>query len=234
MELHHTQFAPFTTVKHSVSRYNAAVTQLVHIHPDNPERRRVRQVVAALREGGLIVYPTDSCYAFGCVMGNWSALRKISRIRQTDRDHNFTLMCRDLSEIATHARGENWCYRLLKAHTPGPYTFILKATRDVPRRLRNSRKKTIGIRVPDHPVPQALLTELAEPILSSTLLLPGDDTPQTDPDDILQRLAGDVDIVIDGGNCGIVPTTVVDLTEAPPSVIRHGKGAWGDINISAD
>ena len=232
--MHNTQFASLTKVKSFVSRYNAAVTQLVKIHPDNPERRRVGQVTEALREGALVVYPTDSCYAFGCAMGNWQALRKISRIRQTDRDHNFTLICRDLSEIATHARVENWCYRLLKARTPGPYTFILKATRDVPRRLRNPRKKTIGIRVPDHPVPQALLTELAEPIMSSTLLLPGDDTPQTDPDEILRRLSGDVDIVIDGGNCGIVPTTVVDLTNASPSVIRHGKGAWDDVNSSPE
>ena len=232
--MHDTQFASLTTVKSFVSRYNAAVTQLVKIHPDNPERRLVRQVAEALREGALVVYPTDSCYAFGCVMGNWQALRKISRIRQTDRDHNFTLICRDLSEIATHARVENWCYRLLKAHTPGPYTFILKATRDVPRRLRNPRKKTVGIRVPDHPVPQALLTELAEPIMSSTLLLPGDETPQTDPDEILRRLSGDVDIVINGGNCGIVPTTVVDLTNASPSVSRHGKGAWDDANSSTE
>lgn len=200
------------------------MTQRFHIHPDNPQHRLVVQAVAILRGGGLIAYPTDSCYAFGCQMGARDAVGRIERIRHTDKHHNFTLVCRDLSEIATYARVEDWAYRLLRAHTPGPYTFVLAATRDVPRRLQNPRRRTIGLRVPDHPVPRAILQELGEPLISSTLLLPGDDVPVTDPDDIYDRLHGQVDLVIDSGNCGVEPTSVIDLTTGYPRVLRQGRG----------
>lgn len=194
------------------------------MHPVNPQRRLVTQTAAILRDDGLIVYPTDSCYAFGCRIGARTPVERIERIRQTGKDHNFTLACRDLAEIATYARVEDWAYRLLRAHTPGPYTFILAATREVPRRLQNPKRRTIGIRVPEHPVPQAILAELGEPIMSSTLLLPGDDLPVTDPDEIAARLHGQVELVIDGGNCGVEPTTVVDFTAGYPVVLRQGRG----------
>ncbi len=205
--------------------YNAAMTQRFDIHPVNPQQRLVIQAVGILRQGGLIVYPTDSCYAFGCQMGAKDAVERIEKIRRTDRRHNFTLVCRDLSEIASYARVENWAYRLLRAHTPGPYTFILPATRDVPRRLQNPKRRTIGIRVPDHPVPRAILTELGEPIMSSTLLLPGDPAPITDPDEICARLSGRVELVIAAGSCGVEPTSVIDLTGGYPLVVRAGRGA---------
>ncbi|GMW05755.1 MAG: threonylcarbamoyl-AMP synthase [Nevskiales bacterium] len=180
-----------------------------------------------LRQGGLIVYPTDSCYAFGCQMGARDAVVRIERIRHTDRHHNFTLVCRDLAEIASYARVENWVYRLLRAHTPGPYTFILPATREVPRRLQNPKRRTIGIRVPDHPVPRAILTELGEPIMSSTLLLPDEPAPITDPDEVCERLDGRVEMVIVAGSCGVEPTSVIDLTGAAPVVVRVGRGEVG-------
>ncbi len=204
------------------------MTELVEIHPVNPEPRRISRVVDAIRAGGLVVYPTDSCYAFGFHMGDKRPIQEIQRIRQTPRSHNFTLVCRDLAEIASYAKVDNWCYRALKAHTPGPFTFILVATREVPRRLQNPRRKTIGIRVPDHPVPQAILTALGEPLMSSTLLLPGDDLPMTDADEMQQRLQGDVDLIIDAGSCGIEPTTVVDLTGDYPVLLREGKGRVDD------
>jgi tRNA threonylcarbamoyl adenosine modification protein (Sua5/YciO/YrdC/YwlC family) len=204
------------------------MTELLKIHPVNPEPRLVSRVVDELRAGKLVVYPTDSCYAFGFHMGDKNPIREIQRIRQTARSHNFTLICRDLAEISTYAKVENWCYRLLKAHTPGPYTFILSATRDVPRRLQNPRSKTIGIRVPDHPVPQAILKELGEPFMSSTLMLPGDDLPMTDADEMEQRLRGDVDLIINAGSCGVEPTTVVDLTRGYPMLLREGKGKADD------
>ena len=200
------------------------MTQCLNVHPVNPQRRLLLQAVAILREGGLIVYPTDSCYAFGCQMGARAAVERIERIRQTNKKHNFTLVCRDLAEIATYAKVEDWAYRLLRSHTPGPYTFILDATREVPRRLQHTQRRTIGIRVPDHAVPRVILEELAEPIMSSTLLLPGDDVPMTDAAEIYQRLHGQVDLVIDGGNCGIEPTTVIDFTAGYPVVVRQGRG----------
>jgi tRNA threonylcarbamoyl adenosine modification protein (Sua5/YciO/YrdC/YwlC family) len=200
------------------------MTQHFDIHSQNPQLRLVKQAVYQLREGALAVYPTDSCYALGCTLGNRQAAREIMRIRQTDKGHNFTLVCRDLAEIATYARIENRTYRLLKAHTPGPYTFILRATADVPRRLQNPKRKTIGIRVPDHPVASAILEELGEPIMSSTLLLPDADLPMNDPDEIYERLDGEVDIIIASGGCGVVPTTVVDLIGEYPEVLRQGKG----------
>jgi tRNA threonylcarbamoyl adenosine modification protein (Sua5/YciO/YrdC/YwlC family) len=204
------------------------MTQVLTIHPDNPEPRKVRQVVEVIREGGLVVYPTDSCYALGCHMGDRKALKEIQRIRQTDRHHNFTLVCADLSEIAIYAKVDNWAYRLVKSHTPGPYTFILPATRDVPKRLQNPRRKTIGIRIPEHTVPLAILSALGEPIMSSTLSLPGDDAPLTDPNEMLDRLGNDVDLIIDSGNCGFEPTTVVDMTGDFPVLVRAGRGRSSD------
>jgi len=204
------------------------MAQRFEIHPDNPQQRLVAQAVYRLRQGALAIYPTDSCYAIGCALDNPNAVRDIARIRQTDKGHNFTLLCRDLAEIATYARVENWSYRLLKAHTPGPYTFILPATRDVPRRVQNPRHKTIGIRVPDHPVTSAMLAELGEPLMSSTLLLPGSDLPLNDPDEIYAQLGREVDVIIDSGSCGVEPSTVVDLTGDYPVLIRRGKGDPAD------
>lgn len=212
----------------SGARYNNVVAQRFVIHPENPQPRLISQAVYRLRDGALAVYPTDSCYAIGCTLDHPTAAQDIARIRRTGKGHNFTLLCRDLSEIATYARVENWSYRLLKAHTPGPYTFILRATRDVPRRVQNPKRKTIGIRVPDHPVASALLAELGEPLMSSTLLLPGADLALNDPDEIYERLQRDVDIIIDGGSCGVEPTTVVDLTGDYPGLIRRGKGDPAD------
>jgi tRNA threonylcarbamoyl adenosine modification protein (Sua5/YciO/YrdC/YwlC family) len=200
------------------------MSELLELHPRNPELRLVRQAVDCVRAGGVIVYPTDSCYALGCALGNKSAMERVGRIRQVDKHHHFTLVCRDLSEIARYALVENWQYRLLRACTPGPYTFILAATREVPRRLQNPKHRTIGIRVPGHPVPQLLLKELGEPLMSSTLLLPGDPYPLTDAHEIHGRLEHAVDIVLDGGNCGLEPTTVVDLAGPSPVVLRIGKG----------
>ena len=204
------------------------MAQRFEIHPENPQSRLVSQAAYRIREGALAVYPTDSCYAIGCTLAHPHVTRDIERIRKTGKDHNFTLLCRDLSEIATYARVENWSYRLLKAHTPGPYTFILQATRDVPRRVQNPKRKTIGIRVPDHAVTGALLQELGAPLMSSTLLLPGSDLPLNDPDEIYAALASDVDVIIDSGSCGVEPTTVVDLTGEYPELIREGKGDPSD------
>jgi len=200
------------------------MSQLFELHPRNPQLRLIRRAVEILREGGLIVYPTDSCYALGCHIGDKAAMERIQRIRRTDKAHHFTLVCRDLSEIARYARVENWQYRLLKAHTPGPYTFILEATREVPRRLMNPKRRTIGLRVPEHPVVQLLLAELGEPIMSSTLLLPGDESPLTDAREIRERLQHDVDAVLDAGSCGIEPTTVVDLAGDGVFLVRQGRG----------
>jgi tRNA threonylcarbamoyl adenosine modification protein (Sua5/YciO/YrdC/YwlC family) len=196
----------------------------LEIHPKNPQPRLIRQAVQIIRDGGLVVYPTDSCYAFGCHIGDKDAVEKIARIRQTDKHHHFTLVCRDLSEIAKYARVNNQQYRMLKAYTPGPYTFILPASRETPKRLQNPKRQTIGLRVPDHPVPQLILEVLGEPIMSSTLLLPGDDLPMTNAQEIRDRLAHDVQAVIDGGNCGIEPTTVIDMAGDSPIVARLGKG----------
>jgi tRNA threonylcarbamoyl adenosine modification protein (Sua5/YciO/YrdC/YwlC family) len=200
------------------------MSQLFELHPRNPQQRLIRQAVAIVRAGGLIVYPTDSCYALGCHIGDKDALERIRRIRNADRHHHFTLVCRDLSEIARYARVDNAQYRFLRAHTPGPFTFLLAATRETPRRLQNPRRRTIGIRVPDHPVPQLLLAELGEPLMSSTLLLPGDPQPLTNAHEIRDRLQHEVEVVLDGGDCGIVPTTVIDLAVDPPAVVRSGKG----------
>lgn len=199
-------------------------SRLLEIHPRDPQPRLIRSAVAIIRAGGIVVYPTDSCYALGCHIGDKAAMERISRIRQTDKHHHFTLVCRDLSEIARYARVSNRLYRTLKAFTPGPYTFILPATRETPKRLQNPKRRTIGIRVPDHPVPRMLLAELGEPLMSSTLLLPGDSDPLTDAHEIQERLYHHVDAVIDGGNCGLEPTSVIDLEGPAPMIVRHGKG----------
>lgn len=196
----------------------------LEVHEKNPQARLIRQAVEIIREGGVVVYPTDSCYALGCHLGDKDAVQRIARIRQTDKHHHFTLVCRDLSEIATYARVNNQQYRWLRAYTPGPYTFILLATRETPKRLQHEKRRTIGIRVPDHPVPLALLSDLNEPLMSSTLLLPGDEQPLVDGREIYDRLQNVVDAVLDSGNCGIEPTTVVDLEGEAPVVLRRGKG----------
>jgi tRNA threonylcarbamoyl adenosine modification protein (Sua5/YciO/YrdC/YwlC family) len=196
----------------------------LQLHPVSPQRRYVRQAVEMLRGGGVIVYPTDSCYALGCHIGDKTALQRIRDIRQTDRNHHFTLVCRDLADVGKYALVENWQYRLLRAHTPGPYTFLLKASRETPRRLKHERRGTIGLRVPDHPVTAMLLSELGEPVMSSTLLLPGEDLPRTDAREIYEKLERSVDLVLDGGNCGLTPTSVIDLSGDRAIVIRAGRG----------
>ncbi|HEX2667279.1 MAG TPA: L-threonylcarbamoyladenylate synthase [Gammaproteobacteria bacterium] len=200
------------------------MSQYFSLHPVNPQLRLIRRAVEILRAGGVVVYPTDSCYALGCHLGDKDAMERIRRIRQADKDHNFTLVCRDLSEIATYAKVDNPTFRLLKAYTPGPYTFILEATREVPRRLQHPKRKTIGIRVPDHPVPRALLEELGEPVMSSTLIMPGEDMPLTDPEEMRARLEHQVDLILDAGPCGSDATTVVDLSGETPRVLRAGRG----------
>jgi len=200
------------------------MSQYFAIHPDNPQPRLIRQAVDIIRDGGVAVVPTDSTYAIVCHLDDKAAVERIQRIRQLEKDHNFTLLCRDLSELATYARVDNTAYRLLKAHTPGPYTFLLRATADVPRRLQHPKRKTIGIRVPDHAVLKALLVEHGQPLMSSSLILPGMEFPETDADEIRERLEHQVDLVISGGRGGVEPTTVVDLTDPAPTVIRHGRG----------
>jgi tRNA threonylcarbamoyl adenosine modification protein (Sua5/YciO/YrdC/YwlC family) len=200
------------------------VAEYLEIHPKNPQQRLIRQAVEIVRGGGVIAYPTDSCYALGCHVGDRDALERIRRIRQADRHHHFTLVCRDLAEISRYAQVDTWQFRLLKSYTPGPFTFLLAATRETPKRLQHPKRRTIGIRVPDHPVPHLLLAELGEPLMSSTLLLPGDETPLTDGEQIRDRLGSVVDAILDGGHCGIEPTTVVDLAVSPPVILRQGKG----------
>ena len=200
------------------------MSQYFQIHPVNPQARLIRQAVEILRADGLVVYPTDSSYALGCHVGDKRGMERICRIRALDKKHNFTLVCRDLSEIAIYAKVDNSAYRLLKSLTPGPYTFILGATHEVPRRLQNPKRKTIGIRVPDHPIAQALLADLGEPLMSSTLILPGKDMPETEAAEIRERLEGEVDLVIDGGHCGFESTTVIDMSEGVPRVLRQGCG----------
>ena len=184
----------------------------------------VRQAADVLRRGGVIVYPTDSCYALGCHIGDKAAMQRISDIRQVDRNHHFTLVCRDLAEVGKYALVENWQYRLLRAFTPGPYTFLLKASNETPRRLKHERRGTIGLRVPDHPVTAMMLEELAEPVMSSTLMLPGDQWPLTDAKEIYESLERNVDMVLDGGNCGLTPTSVIDLSGERAIVVREGRG----------
>lgn len=200
------------------------MSQFFQIHPENPQARLVRQAVDIIEQGGVIVYPTDSGYALGCQLGNKQALERIRRIRQLDAGHNFTLVCRDLSELGTYAKVDNNAYRLVKAHTPGPYTFILPATREVPKRLMHPKKKTIGLRVPDNRIALDLLECLNEPLLSVTLILPGEDMPMTDPWDIRDSLQHALDLVIDGGFCGMEATTIIEWVDEIPNVLRQGAG----------
>jgi tRNA threonylcarbamoyl adenosine modification protein (Sua5/YciO/YrdC/YwlC family) len=200
------------------------MAQFFQIHPENPQQRLIRQAVDVVRSGGIIVYPTDSGYALGCDMSNKKAKDRIRQIRRVDNSHVFTLVCRDLSEISTYAKINNTYYRLLKSLTPGPYTFIFKATKEVPRMLQNPKRKTIGIRIPDNRIALALLEELDAPLSSSTLIMPGEEIQLTDPYEMRQLLEHQVDLVIDGGYCGIDPTTVVNLEEDTPHVLRVGLG----------
>jgi tRNA threonylcarbamoyl adenosine modification protein (Sua5/YciO/YrdC/YwlC family) len=208
------------------------VSQFFAIHPETPQARLIQQAVSIIQGGGVIVYPTDSAYALGCQLGDKKAMERIRRIRSLQENHNFTLVCRDLSELGTYAHVDNTTYRLLRHATPGPYTFVLEATREVPRRLIQPKRKTIGLRVPDHPIPQALLHALNEPLMSATLIMPGDDYPMTDPYDIRDSLEHEVDLVIDGGFCGLEATSVVDLTGPTPVVLRAGVGDVSDFEIA--
>jgi tRNA threonylcarbamoyl adenosine modification protein (Sua5/YciO/YrdC/YwlC family) len=207
------------------------MAQLFSIHPDNPQPRLIKRAADIVRAGGVIVYPTDSCYALGCHLGDKAAMERMRAIRQVDARHHFALVCRDLAEIATYARVDNRQFRLLKAATPGSYTFILRATREVPKRLQHPSRRTIGLRIPDHRVVRALLTELGEPLLSTTLLLPGDDAPLNDLEIMRARLEHQVDLILDGGSCGIKPTTVVDLTGEAPVITRVGKGSIASLGF---
>ncbi len=200
------------------------MSQFFQIHPENPQKRLIAQAASIMQEGGVIVYPTDSCYALGCHIGDKSAIDRIRTIRQVEARHDFTLVCRDLTEVGQYAKLDNQAFRLIKNASPGPFTFILPATAEVPKRLLNKKRKTIGIRIADNLIVQHLLGSLLEPIMSSTLHLPGDEYPLMDPYEMREILEHQVDLVIDGGYCGIEPTTVVNLTEIPALLIRQGKG----------
>ncbi len=202
------------------------MSQYFSVHPVNPQQRLIRQAVEMIKQGALIVYPTDSCYAFGCHIGDKEALDRIRRIRKVDEKHNFTLVCRDLSELSNYAYVDNTMYRLLRTYTPGPFTFILRASREVPRRMQVAKRKTIGLRIPDHPVALSLLAALGEPLMSSTVILPGDEIPMTDPEEMRERLGRQVDLIIDGGNCGFEPTTVVNMVDSSYDILRQGKGEF--------
>lgn len=204
------------------------MAQFFQIHPENPQTRLINQAADIVRKGGLIAYPTDSAYALGCHIGDKLALDRIRAIRDLDKHHNFTLMCRDLSELATYAKVTNQIYRMIKNHTPGSYTFILEATSEVPRRLMHPKRKTIGLRVPDNAIALELMHALGEPLMTSSLLLPGDEYPLTDPYDIRETLEHQLELVVDGGFCGMEPTTVIDLTDDVPKLVRQGKGDASD------
>jgi tRNA threonylcarbamoyl adenosine modification protein (Sua5/YciO/YrdC/YwlC family) len=201
------------------------LSRYFELHPVTPQVRLIRQAAEIVRAGGVIAYPTDSCYALGWHIGDKGALERVRRIRRADRHHHFTLVCSDLAEVGRFARLDTWQFRLLKACLPGPYTFLLKASRETPRRLQHEKRRTIGVRIPDHPVPQMLLRELGEPLMSSTLILPDAPDPLTSGREIQERLEQQIDAVLDGGDCGVVPTTVVDLSAVPPAVLREGRGA---------
>jgi tRNA threonylcarbamoyl adenosine modification protein (Sua5/YciO/YrdC/YwlC family) len=202
----------------------AVMSQYFYVHPDNPQVRLITQAVAIIRNGGVVVYPTDSGYALGCQLENKQALERICRIRQLNEKHNFTLLCRDLSELSLYARVDNSAFRLLKNNTPGAYTFIFKGTKEVPRRLMNAKKKTIGIRVPDNRIALALLDALGEPMMSTSLILPGNDTTESDPEAIRDSLEHAVDLIMDGGYLGEQPTTVIDFSDDEPVIARYGAG----------
>ena len=208
------------------------MTQRLVVHPTHPQARLIAQAGRVVRDGGVIVYPTDSCYALGCHIGDRDAAERMRRIRQVDDKHHFTLVCRDLTDIGAYAKLDNAQYRMLKAATPGAYTFILEASREVPRRLAHPKRRTIGLRVPDHAIARALLEELGEPLLSTTLLLPGYEDPLNDADEIADILARQVDLVIDGGACGLAPTSVIDLTDDVPRVVREGAGSLAALGLA--
>lgn len=208
------------------------MAQYFHMHPEQPQARLVRHAVEIIRDAGLIAFPTDSAYALGGLTGDAGLLERIRRIRDVDERHHFTIMCRDLSQIATYARVDNAQYRLLKSATPGSYTFVLEGTKELPRRVLHPKRKTIGLRVPDHPVVHALLEELGEPLLSSTLILPGQDLPLTEPEEIRDRLEHQVDLVIEAGSCGPEATTVVDLTSGSPVLVRRGRGSLAPFGLN--
>jgi len=205
------------------------VAEYLELHPIDPQARLIRRAAEVVRAGGLIAYPTDSCYALGWHLGDKHAQERVRRIRQADRHHHFTLVCATLAEVGRFARLDTWQFRILRACLPGPYTFLLRATRETPRRLQHARRRTIGVRIPAHRVSQLLLAELGEPLMSSTLLLAADEAPLTRGRDIEARLGHDIDAILDGGDCGIEPTTVVDLSVTPPVVVRSGKGPLGPI-----
>jgi tRNA threonylcarbamoyl adenosine modification protein (Sua5/YciO/YrdC/YwlC family) len=200
------------------------MSQFFYIHPDNPQVRLVRQACELIKQGEVVVYPTDSGYAIGCQMENKQAMEQICRIRDIDKDHNFTLVCRDMSELSVYARVNNTAFRQIKNNTPGPYTFILKATKEVPKRLQNPKRKTIGIRVPNNPIALAILEELGEPLMSTTLILPNEIVAESDPDEIREKLEKRVGLIIHGGFLGEHPTTVIDMSEGETTIIRHGSG----------
>ena len=200
------------------------MSQFFYVHPDNPQQRLMKQAAAIVHQGGVIVYPTDSGYALGCHIGDKKALERICQIRNIDKDHNFTLVCKDLSEIANYARVENSAYRLIKNNTPGTYTFIFKGTKEVPKRLLNPKRKTIGIRLPDNPITLDLLAQVQEPLMSTSLILPGKDMAEFDPEEIRDALEHQVDLIIHGGYLGEKPTTVIDFADGDPVVIREGEG----------
>jgi tRNA threonylcarbamoyl adenosine modification protein (Sua5/YciO/YrdC/YwlC family) len=200
------------------------MVDFLQVHPINPEMRLIKQAVGVLMDGGVIVYPTDSTYALGCHIGDKSALERIRRIRQLDSKHNFTLVCCDLSSLASYALVHNRAYRILKAYTPGPYTFILKATAEVPRRLMHPKRKTIGLRVPENAIAQAILALHGEPIMSTSLILPGEGEQLFDAYEMRLKIGKLVDLIIDGGACGLEPTTMVDLVDGVPQILRTGKG----------
>lgn len=204
------------------------MSQFFQIHPDNPQARLISQAVEIINKGGVIVYPTDCAYALGCHIGDKKAVDRIRQIRRLDDKHNFTLVCSDLSEVSTYAKVDNTTYRMLKAHTPGAYTFILNATSEVPRRLLHPKRRTIGLRLPEHNITLALLEALGEPMMSTSLIMPGDEFPMTDPYDIRATLEHQVDLIIDGGYCGMEATSVINLTDEIPEVVRVGMGDVSD------
>lgn len=207
------------------------MSQFFQIHPDNPQTRLIKRAAELIREGAVVVYPTDSAYALGCHLGDRKALDRIMQLRAVDKHHNFTLMCRDLSELGTYAKVDNSTFRLLKANTPGAYTFVLPGTSEVPKRLLHEKRKSIGLRIPDNRIALALLEELNEPLLTSTLILAGDSEPLNDPYDIRDRLEHQVDLIIDGGYCGLEPTTVVDLRDGAPVILREGAGSVAALGL---
>lgn len=200
------------------------MSQYFQIHPDNPQARLIKQAVGIIEKGGIVVYPTDSTYAVGCHLGDKKALDRIRQLRHLEQQHPFSLLCRDLSDLGTYAQVSNRAYRILKALTPGPFTFILEGSREVPRRLLDEKRKTIGLRVPQHSIVQALLSELGQPLMSTTLVMPGEDLPLWDPEEMREALEDHVDLIIDGGSCGLEPTTVIDLTSEIGTLLRQGLG----------